>query len=179
LCEAVQRLKAATPQGVLLGSAMLAGALDGLGLIDEYRFLIHPRIAGHGPKLHEGALRATRALELIAANPLGNGCVAVHYRRQPASNRLRSRRMAGDARASCTSLHHAEGVRSVEPWALARFFTLERLTELAGWPPEPADYALWAGRFAEPPFEQAEAARRRAGHPPAFGAAGRRANSAR
>jgi dihydrofolate reductase len=84
LCESVQRLKAATPQGVLLGSAMLAGALDGLGLIDEYRFLIHPRIAGHGPRLHEGALRATRALELIAANPLGNGCVAVHYRRQPA-----------------------------------------------------------------------------------------------
>lgn len=38
--------------------------------------------------------------------------------------------------------------------ASARFFTLERLTELAGWPPEPADYAVWAGPFAEPPFER-------------------------
>jgi dihydrofolate reductase len=83
LPEAVQRLKDATPKGVLLGGAMLAGALDALGLIDEYRFLIHPRIAGHGPKLYEGALRATRALELIAANPLRNGCLAVHYRRVP------------------------------------------------------------------------------------------------
>jgi hypothetical protein len=84
-----------------------------------------------------------------------------------------------DARASWTALYRAEGDRGVEPWASARFFTHERLTELAGWPPEAADYALWAGPFAEPPFEQAEAARRRAGHPPAFGAAGRRADSAR
>ncbi|MCS7294942.1 MAG: class I SAM-dependent methyltransferase [Dehalococcoidia bacterium] len=83
-----------------------------------------------------------------------------------------------DARASWTALYRAEGDRGVEPWASARFFTLERLSELAGRPPEAADYALWAGPFAEPPFEQAEAAGRRAGHPPAFGAARWRAGSA-
>jgi dihydrofolate reductase len=78
----VQKLKDATPNGVLLGSGKLAAALDRLDLIDEYRFLVHPRIAGHGPTLYEGGLPATRRLELISATPLRNGAVAMHYRRQ-------------------------------------------------------------------------------------------------
>ena len=52
-----------------------------LDLIDEYRFLVHPRIAGHGPTLHEGGLPGTRQLELLSATPLSNGVVAMHYRR--------------------------------------------------------------------------------------------------
>ena len=77
----VQRLKDTTPDGVLLGSGKLAAALDRLDLIDEYRFLVHPRIAGHGPTLHESGLPSTRRLELISATPLSNGAVAMHYRR--------------------------------------------------------------------------------------------------
>ena len=77
----VQQLKAATPAGVLLGSGKLATELDRLDLIDEYRFLVHPRIAGHGPTLHQAGLPRTRALELISATPLRNGAVALHYRR--------------------------------------------------------------------------------------------------
>jgi dihydrofolate reductase len=77
----VQRLKDATPAGVLLGSATLAAELDRLELIDEYRFLVHPRIAGHGPTLYQGGLASTRRLELISATPLRNGAIAVHYRR--------------------------------------------------------------------------------------------------
>lgn len=77
----VQRLKDTTTAGVLLCSGQLAAALDRLGLIDEYRLLVHPRIAGHGPTLYEGGLPATRRLELISAEPLRNGAVAVHYRR--------------------------------------------------------------------------------------------------
>ncbi|MNY64569.1 hypothetical protein D3C86_2017030 [compost metagenome] len=77
----VQKLKDATPAGVLLGSGKLAAALDRLDLIDEYRFLVHPRIAGHGPTLYEGGLPHTRRLELVSAKPLGNGAVAMHYRR--------------------------------------------------------------------------------------------------
>ena len=77
----VQRLKDATPAGVLLGSGQLATALDRLDLIDEYRFLVHPRIAGHGPTLCQGGLPGTRRLELVAAKPLRNGVVALHYRR--------------------------------------------------------------------------------------------------
>ena len=77
----VQRLKDASPDGVLLGSGKLAVALDRLGLIDEYRFLVHPRIAGHGPTLYYSGLPATRRLELVSTTPLRNGAVATHYRR--------------------------------------------------------------------------------------------------
>ncbi len=82
LRTSVQRLKDAMPAGVLLGSGKLAIALDRLDLIDEYRFLIHPRIAGHGPTLHEGGLSTPRRLQLVAARPFGNGAVALHYRRE-------------------------------------------------------------------------------------------------
>ncbi len=78
---AVQSLKDAYPAGVLLGSGRLANELDRLDLIDEYRFLVHPRIAGHGPTLHERGLPSTRRLELVSAEPLSNGVVAMHYRR--------------------------------------------------------------------------------------------------
>jgi dihydrofolate reductase len=81
LRSGVQQLKDATPDGVLLGSGKLATALDRLDLIDEYRLLVHPRIAGHGPTLYDGGLSATRRLELISATPLRNGAVAIHYRR--------------------------------------------------------------------------------------------------
>jgi riboflavin biosynthesis pyrimidine reductase len=50
-------------------------------LIDEYRFLVHPRIAGHGPIFYQSGLSSTRRLELISARPLRNGAVAIHYRR--------------------------------------------------------------------------------------------------
>ena len=77
----VQKLKDATPDGVLLGSGRLAAELDRLDLIDEYRLLVHPRIAGHGPTLYESGLPGTRRLERISVNALRNGAIAVHYRR--------------------------------------------------------------------------------------------------
>ena len=77
----VQMLKDATPAGVLLGSGRLATELDRLDLIDEYIFLVHPRIAGHGPTLNDGGLPGTRRLELVSAKALRNGAVAMHYRR--------------------------------------------------------------------------------------------------
>lgn len=77
----VQRLKAATPDGVLLGSGKLATELDRLDLIDEYRILVHPRIAGHGPTLYQSGLFSTRRLELVSAMPMRCGVVAMHYRR--------------------------------------------------------------------------------------------------
>jgi dihydrofolate reductase len=77
----VQKLEDATPAGVLLGSGKLATELDRLDLIDEYKFLVHPRIAGHGPTLFQSGLPSTRRLELVSANPLRSGAVAMHYRR--------------------------------------------------------------------------------------------------
>ncbi|MEJ1921684.1 dihydrofolate reductase family protein [Microbacterium sp. KHB019] len=81
LSATVRGLKERTPEGVLVGSGRLAAELDRLDLIDEYKFLVHPMIAGHGPRLHEGGLPATRRLALVSAEPLSNGAVAMHYRR--------------------------------------------------------------------------------------------------
>lgn len=81
LRTSIQKLKDATPDGVLIGSGKLATELDRMGLIDNYKFLVHPRIAGHGPKLYEGGLTSTRHLELISTKPLANGVIALHYRR--------------------------------------------------------------------------------------------------
>lgn len=76
----MQKLKDATPSWVLLGSGKLATALDRLGLIDEYRLVVHPRIAGHGPTLYQTGQPAMRKLELLTAKPFRNGAVAMHYR---------------------------------------------------------------------------------------------------
>jgi hypothetical protein len=57
---------------------LLAAAVE---LIDEYKFLVHPRLAGHGPTLYQSGLPATRQLELVSARPLRSGAVAMHYRR--------------------------------------------------------------------------------------------------
>lgn len=81
LRRGVQKLKDATPDGVLLGSGKLATELDRLDLIDEYKLLVQPRIAGHRPTLYESGLPSTRRLHLVSAKPLRNGAVAMHYRR--------------------------------------------------------------------------------------------------
>jgi len=77
----VQKIKDETPAGVLLGSGKLATELDRLDLIDEYKFLVHPRIAGHGPTLYQSGLPSTRRLDLVSVKPLSGGVLAVHYRR--------------------------------------------------------------------------------------------------
>jgi len=81
LREAVTRLKEKTPQGVLVGSLTLSSTLERLGLIDEYRLVIHPVIAGHGPTLFAG-LEPSRSLELISTTRFNSGQVAMHYRRK-------------------------------------------------------------------------------------------------
>src|SRR4051795_186367 len=81
LREAVTQLKGKTPQGVLVGSPTLSAALERLGLIDEYRLVVHPVLAGHGPTLFQGLPRARR-LELISTARLKSGALTTHYRRK-------------------------------------------------------------------------------------------------
>ncbi|XXZ41395.1 dihydrofolate reductase family protein [Sorangium sp. So ce327] len=61
---------------MLLGSGKLATELDRLDLIDEYKFLVHPKLAGHGPTLYQSGLPAARRLELVSAKPFRCGAVA-------------------------------------------------------------------------------------------------------
>ena len=54
LGEAVEELKREPGNGLFVGGLQLPLALAELGLIDEYEFVVHPRIAGHGPTLFAG-----------------------------------------------------------------------------------------------------------------------------
>jgi dihydrofolate reductase len=49
--KAVQELKRESGKGPLVGGVKLPMALAEMGLIDEYEFVMNPRIAGHGPTL--------------------------------------------------------------------------------------------------------------------------------
>jgi dihydrofolate reductase len=81
LREAVTQLKEKTPRGVLVGSPTLSTALERMGLIDEYRIVVHPVFAGHGPTLFHG-LERSRHLELVSTHRLRSGVMAMHYRRK-------------------------------------------------------------------------------------------------
>ena len=81
LHEAVRQLKEKTPRGALVGSPTLGAALERLGLIDEYRLVVHPILAGHGPTLFQG-LERSRRLELVSTKRLKSGVMALHYRRK-------------------------------------------------------------------------------------------------
>jgi len=56
----------------------LALALTELGLIDEYEFLVQPRLAGHGPTLFAGLSRHVD-LKLVSRLELGSGVVVMRY----------------------------------------------------------------------------------------------------
>lgn len=83
LREAVQQIKDRTPDGVLLGSLKLGAELQRLDLIDEYRLVIHPVLAGRGPRLFDG-LKEPRQLELVSSKIFKAGHTALHLRRRPA-----------------------------------------------------------------------------------------------
>ncbi len=76
--NAVRRLKSQPGKGLLTGGVTLPFALAEMGLIDEYEFIIHPRIAGHGPTLFAG-LSKLIDLKLVNRLELGSGAVAMQY----------------------------------------------------------------------------------------------------
>ena len=78
LGEAVQRLKREPGNGLLTGGVTLPLALAELGLIDEYEFVVHPRVAGQGPTLLAG-LSKPLDLKLVGRLELGSGAVAMRY----------------------------------------------------------------------------------------------------
>jgi dihydrofolate reductase len=78
LGTAVQRLKQEPGNGLLTGGVKLPFALAELGLIDEYEFVVHPRLAGHGPTLFAG-LSKRIDLKLVGRLEFGSGAVAMRY----------------------------------------------------------------------------------------------------
>jgi dihydrofolate reductase len=76
--KTVQQLKREPGKGLLTGGVKLPLALAELGLIDEYEFVVQPRIAGHGPTLFAG-LSKPIDLKLVSRLELGSGAVAMRY----------------------------------------------------------------------------------------------------
>jgi dihydrofolate reductase len=79
LGAAVRQLKQQPGSGLAVGGVTLPLALADLGLIDEYTFLAHPVIAGHGPTLLSG-LRERIRLDLLERRELGSGVTVMRFR---------------------------------------------------------------------------------------------------
>jgi dihydrofolate reductase len=81
LRTAVERLKrepGGAGKGLFVGGVTLPLALAEMGLIDEYEFVVHPRIAGHGPTSFAG-LSKHIDLKLISRREFDSGAVAMRY----------------------------------------------------------------------------------------------------
>ena len=84
LGAAVQQLKQEPNKRLYVDGMKLPLALTKLGLIDEYEFVVHPRLVGHGPTLFSG-LSKHLDLKLVSRLEFGSGAVAMRYepRRSP------------------------------------------------------------------------------------------------
>ena len=78
LGKAVQQLKRESGTGLFTGGVKLPMALAELGLIDEYEFVIHPRLTGHGPTLFAGLSKHVD-LRLVHWLKFRSGAVAMRY----------------------------------------------------------------------------------------------------
>jgi dihydrofolate reductase len=78
LGKAVQQLKRESSKGLFVGGVKLPLALAELGLIDEYEFVVQPRLAGHGPTLFAGLSKHVD-LKLVGRLEFGSGAVAMRY----------------------------------------------------------------------------------------------------
>ena len=78
LGKAVRQLKRESGGGLLVGGVKLPLALAELGLIDEYEFVVQPRLAGHGPTLFAGLSKHVD-LKLVSRLEFDSGAVAMRY----------------------------------------------------------------------------------------------------
>jgi dihydrofolate reductase len=78
LGNAVRQLKQEPGNGLFVAGVKLALALTDLGLIDEYEFVVHPVLAGHGPTLFAG-LRERLVLTLVSRQEFRSGAVILGY----------------------------------------------------------------------------------------------------
>jgi dihydrofolate reductase len=78
LANAVRQLKEQPGNGLFTGGVTLPRALAELGLIDEYEFVVHPRVAGHGPTPLAG-LSKYLDLKLVGRQEFRSGAMALRY----------------------------------------------------------------------------------------------------
>jgi dihydrofolate reductase len=83
LHDEILKLKQEQGKNILVGGVDVPSQLVGLGLIDEYRFVVMPIIAGEGRRLMEGVSLPERLqLKLVESKIFKSGCVALRYLKQ-------------------------------------------------------------------------------------------------
>jgi len=83
LRDEILKLKQEQGKNILVGGVDVPSQLMELGLIDEYRFVVMPIIAGEGRRLMEGvSLPEKLELKLVESKPFKSGCVALRYLKQ-------------------------------------------------------------------------------------------------
>jgi dihydrofolate reductase len=83
LHDEILKLKQEQGKNILTGGVAIPSQLAELGLIDEYHFLVHPIVIGHGRRLLEGiSLPEKSQLKLVESKFFKSGSVALHYSKQ-------------------------------------------------------------------------------------------------
>jgi len=83
LHDEILKLKQEPGKNILVGGVDIPSQLIELGLVDEYRFVVGPIVAGEGRRLLEGvSLRERLQLKLVESKILKSGCVALRYLKQ-------------------------------------------------------------------------------------------------
>ncbi len=81
--EEMLALKKQPGKDICVGSLSIASRLSEGGLIDEYYFVVHPVVAGKGPRLFETVkLKERLLLDLVGSKTFQSGVVAHHYRKR-------------------------------------------------------------------------------------------------
>ena len=83
LRDEIVKLKKEQGKNILIGGVDIPSQLIELGLVDEYRFVVQPIIAGEGRRLLEGiSLPEKLQLKLVESKIFKSGCVALRYLKQ-------------------------------------------------------------------------------------------------
>jgi dihydrofolate reductase len=83
LHDEILKLKQEQGKNILTGGVNIPSQLVELGLIDEYRFVVHPIVLGEGRRLFEGInLQERLQLKLVESKIFKSGCVALRYLKQ-------------------------------------------------------------------------------------------------
>jgi dihydrofolate reductase len=83
LQEEIRKLKQQPGKDILVGGVNVPSQLIEMGLVDEFRFVVQPIVAGEGRRLLEGVSPAERLqLKLVESKRLESGCVALRYVKQ-------------------------------------------------------------------------------------------------
>lgn len=83
LKDEILKLKQEQGKNILTGGVALPSQLIELDLVDEYRIVVHPVVAGEGRRLSEGInLQEQLPVKLVESKIFKSGCVALRYLKQ-------------------------------------------------------------------------------------------------